>query len=275
MAGGAWWCALGAVGVRARPHSLLRHACRADHDPALGASGWGSGNPDVGVQRVRRGWFGPAMSYLYFLAGGHICRAPENRWRVKLRRSHRHYDENLCHNHRCGLWPADAGTYLAGFRGTAPGDGALVHSRHVDPACPVSLGGAIANALVARVTFEKKPFCLTSIPLSTKMAHHEQPSLSFRRCIAATDSSTGTLVIFAFLIPGSIGPLFIRSASAQTKFVTPPAGYTRIQLKHGGQFLDAAYCGRPSPSIQVQPMRVVPVNNGQWFLPAEDTTGFS
>jgi hypothetical protein len=39
------------------------------------------------------------------------------------------------------------------------------------------------------------------------------------------------------LIPLVLG-CFIGSASAQA-----PVGYTRIQLKHGGQYLDAAYCG--------------------------------
>jgi hypothetical protein len=58
------------------------------------------------------------------------------------------------------------------------------------------------------------------------------------------------LSIFAVLILGLIGSPLIGSASAQTEgptktgFVTPPAGYTRIQLKHGGQFLDAAFCGK-------------------------------
>jgi hypothetical protein len=42
-------------------------------------------------------------------------------------------------------------------------------------------------------------------------------------------------------------------------------GYFRIQLKHGGQYLDAAYCGNTITLIQVQTMRVAHVNYGDLF----------
>ena|SRR5260370_33501091 len=44
------------------------------------------------------------------------------------------------------------------------------------------------------------------------------------------------LFIFAVLILGPIGQFFIGGASAQER-------YYRIQLKHGGQYLDADHCG--------------------------------
>jgi hypothetical protein len=46
-------------------------------------------------------------------------------------------------------------------------------------------------------------------------------------------------VRLAFLLIPFVLGCFVRSASAQA-----PVGYTRIQLKHGGQYLDAAYCGK-------------------------------
>ena len=53
------------------------------------------------------------------------------------------------------------------------------------------------------------------------------------------NSMNGAPVQLMFLVIPIVLACFIKSASAQA-----PIGYTRIQLKHGGQYLDAAYCGK-------------------------------
>jgi hypothetical protein len=60
--------------------------------------------------------------------------------------------EGLYHHHRRSFWPAHGGTHLAGFPGTAPGEGAVVPSLHAGRCCPISLGVPSAQALVERVT---------------------------------------------------------------------------------------------------------------------------
>src|SRR6266516_4170799 len=66
--------------------------------------------------------------------------------------------ESLCHNHRCGLWPAHLRTYLACLRRRpTPGDEPLVRSHHHCCRRSVSLGLALAQALVAFVTHTSLP----------------------------------------------------------------------------------------------------------------------
>jgi hypothetical protein len=51
------------------------------------------------------------------------------------------------------------------------------------------------------------------------------------------------LLIFTVFVL-AIGPFIVRSDSSQTVPANPPTGYTRIQVKHGREYLDAAYCGK-------------------------------
>lgn len=85
--------------------------------------------------------------------------------------------------------------------------------------------------------------------------------------------SSKPLLIFTVLVL-AIGPFIVRSGSSQTAPANPPAGYTRIQLKHGGEYLDAVHCGK---TISLNPgstyadgtcqlWRAVPAGNGYYRI---------
>ena len=105
---------------------------------------------------------------------------------------------------------------------------------------------ALARRLTSTQSARRSVVSRWSNPLQRNSAHAKQQTNKHMNITTVKRADLKRLSIFAVLILGSIGPLFIGSASAQTKttFVTPPAGFTRIQLKHGGQFLDAAFCGK-------------------------------
>jgi hypothetical protein len=84
--------------------------------------------------------------------------------------------------------------------------------------------------------------------------------------------SSKRILIFTVLVL-AIG-LFIVRSDSQPAPATPPTGYTRIQLKHGGEFLDAVHCGKtislnPGSTYEdgaCQQWKVVPAGSGYYRI---------
>jgi hypothetical protein len=86
--------------------------------------------------------------------------------------------------------------------------------------------------------FSRQPFPLFKPAVTQLTIGGTKGCLMKTKTSPIRNSMNGAPVRLVFLVIPLVLVCLIKSASAQA-----PVGYTRIQLKHGGQYLDAAYCG--------------------------------